>query len=235
MTVCRWWEKWMHWVRCTGGNMYVTGSEKGFPSVIHNSDLSIASEVVLTWKGRGSVFPNNTRLPTPRAWSPMCQKPTIVGGIDAFQQVTLGPEAGDAIPLAVKHLQPGEDGGIQVRQPIIPYVQLGHVPQQIRLIGYHAGDLIQPDRRNREEAKVGSGSNQLCRLWPFLVKQGTCPRWWLIHCAAFWVMCSVPLTNTRIWFPMFNHKQHSNWSTVQNSVLEFKKMQRRNVANLGNY
>lgn len=36
-------------------------------------------------------------------------KPTVVGGIDAFEETTLGLETGDAVPLAVKHLQPGED------------------------------------------------------------------------------------------------------------------------------
>ena len=35
-------------------------------------------------------------------------KPTVVGGVDAFEQASLGFEAGDAVPLAVKHLQPGE-------------------------------------------------------------------------------------------------------------------------------
>lgn len=81
-------------------------------------------------------------------------KPTVVGGVDAFEQAALGPEAGDAVPLAVEHLQPGEDRGVQVRQPVVPHVQLGHVPQQVRLIRHHAGDLIQPDRGSREEAKV---------------------------------------------------------------------------------
>ena len=83
-------------------------------------------------------------------------KPTVVGGVDAFEQGALGFEAGDAVPLAVKHLQPGEDRGVQVRQPVIPHIQLGHVPQQVRLIWHHAGDLIQPDREGREEATVHS-------------------------------------------------------------------------------
>lgn len=148
------------------GKIYATGWER-----IHISDLSLeTSEVMLMWEGRGSVFPNHTWLPTQRTWSPACQKPTIVGGVDAFEQATLGLEAADAVPLAVKHLQPGEDGGIQVRQPIIPHVQLGHVPQQVRLIWDHAGDLIQPDRGGREEAKVQLRLDQveLRRLWPFL-------------------------------------------------------------------
>lgn len=97
-------------------------------------------------------------------------KPTVVGGVDAFEQATLGLEAGDAVPLAVKHLQPGEDRRVQVRQPVVPHVQLGHVPQQVRLIWHHAGDLIQPDRGSRGEAKVQLQSDQaeLPRLWPFL-------------------------------------------------------------------
>ena len=88
-------------------------------------------------------------------------KPTVVGRVDAFEQAALGLEAGDAVPLAVQHLQPGEDRGVQVRQPVIPHVQLRHVPQQVRLIWHHAGDLIQPDRGSRKEGKgsapIGSG------------------------------------------------------------------------------
>lgn len=50
------------------------------------------------------------------------KKPTVVGSVDAFQQATLGLEAGDAVPLTVEHLQPGEDGGIQLCQPIISHI-----------------------------------------------------------------------------------------------------------------
>lgn len=98
-----------------------------------------------------------------------CQKPTVVGGVDAFEQATLGLEAADAVPLAVKHLQPGQHGGIQVRQPVVPHVQLGYVPQQVGLVWDHAGDLIQPDRRGREETKVQlrPDRDELRRLWPF--------------------------------------------------------------------
>lgn len=77
---------------------------------------------------------------------PRGEKPTVAGGVDAFQKGTLGLEADDAVPLAVERLQPGEDAGIQLCKPVIPHVQLGHVPEQVRLIWDHAGDLIQPDR-----------------------------------------------------------------------------------------
>lgn len=62
-------------------------------------------------------------------WGHSKAKLTIVGGVDAFEQAALSLQAGDVVPLAVKHLQPGEDRGIQLRQPVIPHVQLGHVPQ----------------------------------------------------------------------------------------------------------
>lgn len=84
-------------------------------------------------------------------------KPTVVGGVDAFEQAPLGPEGGDAVPLAVKHLQSGEDGGVQVRQPVVPHVQLRYVPQQVRLVRHHAGDLIQPDRGSRQRGGSGRG------------------------------------------------------------------------------
>lgn len=35
---------------------------------------------------------------------PRGEKPTIAGGVDAFQKGTLGLEADDAVPLAVEHL-----------------------------------------------------------------------------------------------------------------------------------
>lgn len=74
------------------------------------------------------------------------EKPTVAGGVDAFQKGTLGLEADNAVSLAVEHLQLGEDAGIQLCKPVIPHVQLGHVPEQVGLIWDHAGDLIQPDR-----------------------------------------------------------------------------------------
>lgn len=78
---------------------------------------------------RESVFPNHT-------------KRTVAGGVDAFQKGTLGLEADDAVPLAVENLQLGEDAGVQLCKPVIPHVQLGHVPEQVRLIWEHTGDLI---------------------------------------------------------------------------------------------
>lgn len=77
------------------------------------------------------------------------KQPTVVGGVDAFEQAALGLEAGDAVPLAVEHLQPGEDRGVKLRQSVVPHVQLGHVSQQVRFIWDHPGDLIQPDRGGR--------------------------------------------------------------------------------------
>lgn len=77
---------------------------------------------------------------------PPGEKPTVAGGVDAFQKGTFGLEAGDAVPLAVERLQLGEDAGVELRQPVVPYVQLGHVSQQVGLIWDHTGDLIQPDR-----------------------------------------------------------------------------------------
>lgn len=76
----------------------------------------------------------------------MEEKPTVAGGVDAFEEGTLGLEADDAVPLAVEHLQLGEDAGIELCKPVIPNVQLGHVSEQVRLIWDHNGDLIQPDR-----------------------------------------------------------------------------------------
>lgn len=88
-------------------------------------------------KGRVSVLSNRTVA---------VAEPTVVGGIDAFEQAALGLEAGDVVSFTVQHLQPREYRGVQLRQPVIPHIQLGHVPQQVRLIWHHAGDLIQPDR-----------------------------------------------------------------------------------------
>jgi len=80
--------------------------------------------------------------------------PTVVGGVDAFEQAALGLEGNDAVPLAVEHLQSGEDGGVQLRQPVVPDVQLGHVAQQVGLIRHHAGDPVQPDGGSREQTEA---------------------------------------------------------------------------------
>lgn len=74
------------------------------------------------------------------------KEPTVVRGVDAFEQAAFGLEGADAVPLAVEHLQPGEDRDVELRQPVVPHVQLGHVSQQVRFIRDHPGDLIQPDR-----------------------------------------------------------------------------------------
>lgn len=84
----------------------------------------------------------------------LCETPTVVGGVDAFEQATLDFETGDAVPLAVKNLQPGKDRGVQLHQPVIPHVQLGDMPQQLRLVWHHDGDLIQPSRAGGDEPKV---------------------------------------------------------------------------------
>lgn len=94
------------------------------------------------------------------------EQPTVVGGVDAFEQAALGLEAGDAVPLAVENLQPGEDRGVELRQPVVPHVQLGHVSQQVRFIRDHPGDLIQPDRGRSEgsEVQLGPGQVEVQRL-----------------------------------------------------------------------
>lgn len=138
-------------------------------------------------------------------------KPTIVGGVDAFEQAALGLEAGDAVPLAVKHLQSGEDWGIQVRQPVVPNIQLGHVPQQVRLIWHHAGDFIQPDRGSRGGGKGSTpiGSGWTAQAVAFLVRQGTCLGWLLIYCAAAWVLVSFLLLGQyHIWQKLIRYKIH---------------------------
>lgn len=46
----------------------------------------------------------------------------------------------------MENLQLGEDAGVELAEPVVPQVQLGHVSEQVRLIWDHAGDLIQPDK-----------------------------------------------------------------------------------------
>lgn len=104
------------------------------------------------------------------------RKPTVAGGVDAFEQAAFGLEAADAVPLAVEHLQPGEDRGVELRQPVVPHVQLGHVSQQVRFIGDHPGDLIEPDRERGGGQRCSSGGSAA------VARPGTSLRWWLTYC-----------------------------------------------------
>lgn len=97
---------------------------------------------------------------------PRGEKPTVAGGVDAFQKGTLGLEADDAVPLTVEHLELGEDAGIELCKPVIPYVQLGHVPEQVRLIWDHTGDLIQPDRVKQTLSCTGGDLSSISRNIP---------------------------------------------------------------------
>lgn len=96
----------------------------------------------------------------------MGRKPTVAGGVDAFQKGTFGLEAGDAVSLTVEHLQLGEDAGVQLRQPVIPYVQLGHMSEQVGLIGDHTGDLIQPDGGKQRLSCTGGDLCSISRSMP---------------------------------------------------------------------
>lgn len=152
------------------------------------------SNAVVVSGGKGSLWPHTIALAQNTA---RCvPKPTVAAGVDAFEQAALGLEADDAVPLAVQHLQPGENRGIQVHQPVVPHIQLGHVPQEVRLIWHHAGDLIQPDRGRGEEAKgqLLLAQVELHMLWSFLwSREGTRLGWWLIYCAVLWVQFSTRL------------------------------------------
>lgn len=96
----------------------------------------------------------------------MGKKPTVAGGVDAFQKGTFGLEAGDAVPLAVEHLQLGEDAGVELRQPVISHVQLGHMSEQVGLIWDHTGDLIQPDREKQRLSCTGGDLCSISRSMP---------------------------------------------------------------------
>lgn len=61
----------------------------------------------------------------------------------------------------MEHLQLGEDAGVELRQPVVPYVQLGHVSEQVGLIWDHAGDLIQPDGG---EQRLSCTGGDLCSV-----------------------------------------------------------------------
>lgn len=53
---------------------------------------------------RGSDDERTARLSFLTTHVPHGEKPTVAGGVDAFQKGTLGLEADDAVPLAVEHL-----------------------------------------------------------------------------------------------------------------------------------
>ena len=67
-----------------------------------------------------------------------------MGCIEALELDAFDAQAAEAVPLAVQHLQPREQGGVQLRQPVVPQVQLDHVPQEVWLVRNQPGDLVQP-------------------------------------------------------------------------------------------
>lgn len=73
--------------------------------------------------------------------------PTVVLCIDGLEHGALDLEGGDVVPLTVEDLQAWEEGSIQLLQPVVTHIQLGHVSQQVWLVWNHHPDLIQPDGR----------------------------------------------------------------------------------------
>lgn len=70
---------------------------------------------------------------------------TVVLCVDSLEHRALGLEGDNVIPLTVEDLQVGKQGGIQLLQPVVTHIQLGHVSQQVWLVWNHHPDLIQPD------------------------------------------------------------------------------------------
>src|SRR4029434_7838717 len=68
---------------------------------------------------------------------------TVMGCIEALELDAFDAQAAEAVPLAVQHLQPWEQGGVQLRQPVVPQVQLDHVPQEAWLVRKQPGELCQ--------------------------------------------------------------------------------------------
>lgn len=66
----------------------------------------------------------------------------------------------------MEHLQLGEDAGVELRQPVIPHVQLGHVSEQVGLIWDHIGDLIQPDGGKQRLSCTGGDLCSISRSMP---------------------------------------------------------------------
>lgn len=130
------------------------------------SDLNGLSFMRSDQRGRnqqGGDYERRANLSFLTTHVPRGEKPTVAGGVDAFQKGTLGLEADDAVPLAVEHFQLGEDTGIELCKPVIPYVQLGHMPEQVRLIWDHTGDLIQPDRVKQRLSCTGEDLSSISR------------------------------------------------------------------------
>lgn len=109
------------------------------------------------------------------------EKPTVAGGVDAFQKGTLGLETGDAVPLTVEHLQLGEDAGVELCQTVVPYVQLGHMSEQVRLIWDHTGDLVQPARGKQ---RLG------CTALLSSISKNTSQDMDVLHSPYFYVLCN---------------------------------------------
>lgn len=74
---------------------------------------------------------------------------TVVGGVERFEHAAAQTQMCNAIPLTVQNLQTREQGCIQLTQTVIAHVQLCHVTQKLRLIGNHAGDVIQTEETKR--------------------------------------------------------------------------------------
>lgn len=66
----------------------------------------------------------------------------------------------------MEDLQFGEDAGVELCKSVIPYVQLGHVSEQVRLIWDHTGDLIQPDTGKQGLSCTGGDLSSVSRNMP---------------------------------------------------------------------
>lgn len=64
--------------------------------------------------------------------------------MQGLQRATPHPQQAQTIPLAVQHLQSGEERGIQLQQAVVPHVQVGHVTQEVRLLRHHLADPVEP-------------------------------------------------------------------------------------------
>lgn len=74
---------------------------------------------------------------------------TVVGGVQGLERAAPEPQPCNAVSLAVQHLQTRKQRGVKLAQTIVPYVQLGHVTQEVRLVWHHAGDPVQ-SKGNKE-------------------------------------------------------------------------------------
>lgn len=74
---------------------------------------------------------------------------TVVGGVERFEHAAAQTQMCHAIPLTVQNLQTREDSRVKLTQTVITHVQLRHVTQKLRLIGNHAGDVIQTEETEK--------------------------------------------------------------------------------------